>query len=331
MELLTPVHIIPQHGAVTHHHRMMLFGSCFAEHIGSRLTENHFPVDVNPFGILYNPASIATSLSRLLDKRAFTHDDLFRSGNLWHSFSHHSLFSHIDEVSALRQMNDRFLPASEAIEHIDWLVLTWGTAWIYTDVETGAVVSNCHKLPAARFERRRLSVQDMADTWIALLSRLFAINKQVKVLITVSPIRHLKDGAHGNQLSKAALQLFSDTLVSHFPDRCVYFPTYEILLDELRDYRFYDTDMTHPSAQAVEYVWQRFSDTFFDETTRAVCKEWGALRRALNHRQLTPDGEAYRCFVMQNILKLENFREKYPFFDVTKELSAARQLLETLD
>ncbi len=330
MNLLTPVHITPQRGAVTHHHRMMLLGSCFAEHIGMRLGENLFDVDVNPFGILYNPFSIASSLSRLLDKNVYTAGDIFKNGNLWHSFAHHSRFSHIDADSCLHEINVRFQSAAEAVDSIDWLVLTWGTAWVYTDRESGRVVSNCHKLPASRFSRRRMSPAEMEDVWLPILRRLFERNSHVKVLLTVSPIRHLKDGAYGNQLSKAALHLFCDALTYLFPDRCFYFPAYEIVMDELRDYRFYDTDMVHPSAQAVEYIWDRFAETFFDESTCCINKEWNAVRRSLNHRPLTSDTDTYRDFVMQNILKLENFQKKYPFFDVDKELNASRQLLETL-
>ena len=147
MEWNTPVSIDLQQGAVTHHHRMMLFGSCFAEHIGTRLGEFHFRVDVNPFGIQYNPLSIAQSLVRLLDRKPFSDEDLFSNGNLWHSFAHHSSFSHIDKALCLQQINRRFLPASTSLGEVDFLILTWGTAWVYTLTGTDTVVANCHKLP----------------------------------------------------------------------------------------------------------------------------------------------------------------------------------------
>ena len=331
MEWSTPVSIVARQGAVTHHHRMMLFGSCFAEYIGARLREYHFPVDVNPFGIQYNPFSIAASVDRLMTGRPFSGEELFRDGNLWHSFFHHSSFSHTDKTLCLQQINDRLLPAAALLAEADYLILSWGTSWVYTLADDGRVVANCHKLPASRFERRQLSVDEMYDTWCPLLRRLFDLNPRLRVWFTVSPVRHLKDGAHGNQLSKAALLLFTDRLCRTFPDRCDYFPAYEIVLDELRDYRFYDTDMAHPSSQAVDYVWERFSEAYFDENTRAVNREWVRLLQALRHRPLTPDRETYRKFVVQNILKLENFRKKNAFFDVTEELTAARQLLATLE
>ena len=159
----------------------------------------------------------------------------------------------------------------------------------------------------------------------------FAVNPDIKLLLTVSPIRHLKDGAHGNRLSKAALLLFCDELMQRYPDRCHYFPAYEIVLDELRDYRFYDTDMVHPSAQAIEYVWERFSETFFDKETLALHREWKTLSRASQHRPLTPDKEAYRRFVEQHILRLEEFHKKYPDFSVAEELAAARRIIEKSD
>lgn len=166
MEWNTPVSIDLQQGAVTHHHRMMLFGSCFAEHIGTRLGEFHFRVDVNPFGIQYNPLSIAQSLVRLLDRKPFSDEDLFSNGNLWHSFAHHSSFSHIDKALCLQQINRRFLPASTSLGEVDFLILTWGTAWVYTLTGTDTVVANCHKLPASCFDRRRLSVDGMVAVWV---------------------------------------------------------------------------------------------------------------------------------------------------------------------
>ena len=214
---------------------------------------------------------------------------------------------------------------------MDFLILTWGTAWVYTLTGTDTVVANCHKLPASCFDRRRLSVDGMVAVWLPLLERLFATNPRVKLLFTVSPVRHMKDGAHGNQLSKSALLLFTDELCRAYPERCFYFPAYELVMDELRDYRFYDRDMVHPSQQAVDYVWEKFSETYFDEATHSVNREWGRLLQALRHRPLTPDRKTYRQFVVQNILKLEKFREKYTFFDVTDELAAARQLLATLE
>ncbi len=331
MDWNTPVSISRQQETITHHHRIMLLGSCFAEHIGSRLKECHFSVDVNPFGILYNPFSIASSLNRLLDATPFVKEDLFQEGNLWHSFAHHSSFSHTNQELCLQQINRRFLPASENLRTIDYLILTWGTAWVYTQFGSQVIVANCHKLPASYFEHRRLSVEEMCHMWCPLLDRLFSLNSKLKLLLSVSPVRHLQDGVHSNQISKSALMLFTDELCRIYPDRCAYFPAYEIVLDELRDYRFYNIDMVHPSPQAIAYVWEKFSETYFDEETKIVVREWDGLLRALRHRPLIPDKEAYRQFVMQNILKLKNFQRKYTFFDVTEELVAARQLLETLD
>ncbi len=329
--MLTPVHIAPSEEKITRHHRLMLLGSCFAENIGDKLEKFRFSVDINPFGTLYNPGSIAAALSQLLDNKPFTRNDIFKEGNLWHSFLHHSRFSHPDADTCLQHINARFSAAAESLRKTDLLILTWGTAWVYIENESGKIVANCHKLPASRFTRRRLSVEEMLQEWTPLLSRLFAINPDIKLLLTVSPIRHLKDGAHGNRLSKAALLLFCDELMQRYPDRCHYFPAYEIVLDELRDYRFYDTDMVHPSAQAIEYVWERFSETFFDKETIALHREWEALSRASQHRPLTPDKEAYRRFVEQHILRLEEFHKKYPDFSVVEELATARRIIEKSD
>ena len=331
MDFRLTVPIAPAPFQIEPTHPGVVLGSCFATHIGGWLADGKMPVCVNPFGVLYNPVSLSQAWERLETAKPFTRADLFEHNGLWHSFAHHSVFSHTDRDLCLQQINRRFLPAADLLRAADRIIFTWGTSWVYTLAGTDTVVANCHKLPASRFERRQLGVGEMCDRWFPLLETLFALNPRVEILCTVSPVRHFKDGAHGNQLSKAALMLFTDELCRKFPSRCTYFPAYEIVLDELRDYRFYDTDMVHPSAQAIDYVWERFSDAYFDESTRTLNREWARLLAALRHRPLTPDRETYRQFVVQNILKLENFREKYAFFEVSEELSAARQLLATLE
>ena len=204
----------------------------------------------------------------------------------------------------------------------DMLIITLGTAWVYRLKEDGRVVGNCHKVPEREFQRQRLSVDEIVETFVALLLRLWAVNPGARVLLTVSPVRHLKDTLHGNQLSKSTLLLAVDELCSRYPEQLHYFPAYEVVIDELRDYRFYADDMAHPSSQAVEYVWQRFVEHCTDEASHLFMAEWSKVARALEHRPFRPDSEQYRQFVLQNIEKIKNFKEKYPYLEVQSEIDA---------
>ena len=239
----------------------MLIGSCFAENMGMKLMENRFAVDCNPCGIVYNPESVAQVLERLMDERVVTPDELIWHEGKWMSWGHHGSFSASEREVCLEKMNARIYRGAEQLRRADVLLITFGTSWVYRHLQSGCVVANCHRFPERDFERFRLSVPEIVGLYERLLGQLERINPGVRVLFTVSPIRHWKDGAHGNQLSKSVLLLAIDELVKR-RKRVYYFPSYEIVLDELRDYRFYAEDMLHVSGQAVDYIWSRFRDTF---------------------------------------------------------------------
>lgn len=306
----------------------MLLGSCFVENIGKRLQENKFPVDLNPFGIIYNPASVATSLMHLLNPEPFTPEDLFEREGLYHSFIHHSRFSGTDGEEVLTDINRRLHHSSSFLADASCLVITFGTAWVYHLKSTGQIVSNCHKLPDKFFHRTCLTKEEIVEQWQTLLQELWNRNSSLRILFTVSPVRHWKDGAHGNQLSKAILLLAIDELCRLFPDRLFYFPSYEILLDELRDYRFYATDMLHPSEPAIEYIWQRFAEFCFTTETQHLLKEWEVIRKALFHKPVCPDSDAYHTFITQTLLKIEQLQEKFPYFYVAQEKEILLSKLE---
>ena len=197
-------------------------------------------------------------------------------------------------------------------------MLTFGTAWVYEQKHTGRIVGNCHKQPDKLFTRRLLSVEEIVVEYFDLLKMLQELNPNLKVLFTVSPIRHAKDGMHGNQISKSTLLLAIDTLQHHYP-MCHYFPSYEIVLDELRDYRFYADDMLHPSPLAIRYLWERFSETFFSSETKQVIVAVQDIRRDLAHKPFHPESEAYQRFLGQIVLKIERLIGKYPYLDFQKE------------
>lgn len=276
-------------------------GSCFSDEIGKRLQEGGFHIEQNPFGTLYNPASIASALRRIMDDREIGYEDLVEYEGLWHSWHHHGSFSRPTAEECLEACNRHIHQAHVALKEASLLMVTFGSAWVYerrTESGERKVVANCHKLPQDNFVRRRMSVEDIVSLWRPLLDELHVCYPALNNLFTVSPIRHIGDGLHGNQLSKSTLLLAVDELVDHDlppakrkrkgvkeeePGRpvTVYFPSYEIVLDELRDYRFYGPDMVHPSDLAVEVVW----DCFQRATMAPAIREQAHFNRKQIKRQ----------------------------------------------
>lgn len=330
MDFTTPVTISPPAFTFAYAHKIQTFGSCFAENLGERLTDSRFDVDRNPFGILYNPASIAQAIRLLIEAKPYPASRLHMHDHLVHSFDHHGCFSSASCGETLEKINNRLAISAGRIREIDRLIVTFGTAYVYRHKASGQVVANCHKMPANLFERNLLTTEAIEAEWETLLAELRKLNPALKILFTVSPIRHLKDGLHANQLSKATLLLAIDRLVSKHPDQLAYFPAYEILLDELRDYRFYADDMLHPSAQAVDYLWSRFADTYLEKDTRIALNEWEEIRKALNHRPLYPESRSYQRFLEQTLLKIERFQRKMTSFELSNEIQCIKSKLEYL-
>ena len=303
MNFRTQVELPEKEIEIRHSERIVLFGSCFAENIGNLLIENKFQCDVNPFGVLYNPISIAVALQQILLKKNYNEDDLFKSGGLWHSWMHHSSFSSPLSDETLTLINTRLVKARKEVAEADWLIVTFGTAYVYMNMDTQQVVGNCHKMPEQIFSRSMLKVSTIVEKWQSILKKLRQDNPKLKVLFTVSPIRHVKDGMHGNQLSKSILLLAIDEICQTCPD-CHYFPSYEIMMDELRDYRFYADDMLHPSLLAVKYLWTCFSRCYFTKNTLEIMARWEKLKKALSHKPFQPDSEEYKTFLSQIVLKI---------------------------
>lgn len=300
-----------------YHHQSMMIGSCFAENIGNYLEELCFPIMVNPFGILYNPISIANSLEILLNRKKFTTEDLFYSDGLYHSFFHHSRFSGFDPDETLKRINTNIAEASELLKNCHHLFITLGTSWVFKNRESGIVVSNCHKLPAATFDRYRLSVEQITEIWIPLIDELKRVNPNLHLVFTVSPIRHLKDGAHENQLSKSTLLLAIEALISRFGNELIaYFPSYELVLDELRDYRFYAADMTHPSDVATDFIREKFIVAIADTEAKTILGELEKLLPALKHKTLNNNDKDYQTFIENQMERTRQLQIKYPFVDL---------------
>ena len=314
MILQTNVEIPPSYLKITYQDSILTLGSCFAENIGLKMQQEYFNTEVNPFGVLYNPVSISNSIRLLLKNKPFTTSDLFENRGLWQSFSHSSLFSGVNSGQCLENINERFQKAADLFQTTGFLVLTFGTAWVFEDRQSGSVVSNCHKLPSDRFTRRRLTIDEIVADYSKLIIELSDKLPDLKLIFSVSPIRHWKDGAHENTISKSILLLAVDELHKQF-DNVHYFPAYEIQMDELRDYRFYAADMLHPSEVAVDYIWQKFCETYFSESTLKLKKELEQLTADLAHRPLHPESEEYRQFKASIEKKKAVLIHKNPFLE----------------
>lgn len=285
LKLQTPVEAGRSSISISLKDKVFILGSCFADNIGQKMTDLGFDVCINPFGTLYNPVSVCNSIARLTSGVPFSESECVQMGagaGLVCSFSHHTTFARRTPEEFLANANRSLAEASAKWKEAKKVIITLGTSWIYEYARTGETVSNCLKIDAKEFFRRRLSARESSLLLMNMLSR----HPEKEFIFTVSPIRHLKDGAHGNQLSKSSLLLAIDDVATRFPERCDYFPAYEIVLDELRDYRFYAPDMIHPSAQAVDYLWSRFVDFAVPSSERpeleARVKEYLRSR----HRQI---------------------------------------------
>lgn len=310
MDLQTKVNSKPSEKKIGYQDKILLLGSCFADNIGAKFEEYYFQTTVNPFGTLYNPASIATALNHPTSSYTILHHN-----GLWHSMMHHGVFSCVDQQELMARCEQSRQLLQDALKEATTIIVTFGTAWVYE--MDGQVVANCHKMPADRFVRRCLSVQEIVDIWQPIIQAM----PDKHWIFTVSPIRHLKDGLHANQISKAILlqaidhlTQISTTLYHSIPSCTIhYFPSYEIMMDELRDYRFYAEDMVHPSPLAVEYIWQRFVETYMSAATRDEMHVLHQLWRDRHHRFLHPDSPEAMAFAQRLSERLTTLRSHYPW------------------
>ena len=335
MQFITPVDIPKSSINIDHSKKVILLGSCFADNIGQCLAEAKFNVLMNPFGTLYNPLSIAWQIERSMNGKTFSHQDemLFQDiDGIWHSWMHHSVFSSSSASELLKRMNEAARAMQEALQTAGTLIITFGTAIVYTLKENGRLVANCHKQKDILFHRRRLNTEEITKTWNELLRKLHELNPNLQVVFTVSPIRHQRDGFHTNQISKSVLLIAIDHLV----DECrrnggdftaEYFPSYEIMMDELRDYRFYAEDMIHPSSAAIQYIWQRFSDSHFDNQTKDIICQCEKIRKAVTHRPNQPGSTTYMHFIENTLKQIYQLIKQHPYICMDKEINLCNTLL----
>lgn len=318
MKFRTEIEISPLGVQIGYDSRVLTLGSCFAAHIARKLVAAKFRVTENPSGILFNPLSIAAAIRSYASPAAVTRDELGFDGEVWYHFGFHGDFSAPTAEEALARMNAARRAGAEALRTADRVILTFGTAWVYE--RDGEVVANCHRRPAAEFSRRRLSVEEIVETFAELIEGPLA-GKQI--ILTVSPVRHIGDGLAGNAVSKATLRLAAEELTQRF--KCAaYFPAYEIVTDDLRDYRFYADDLVHPAPQAIAYVWEKFTAAALSDRARNLLPEAEAIVAAAAHRPRNPQGEAHRAFCRRQLERIAAL----PEIDFQSETACFRRCIE---
>ena len=317
-EFITRVNIPEPDFRIDYQAGLFFMGSCFSDNVGNRVKNLKFKVCHNPFGVVYNPLSLANNLQLLSDKKEFTENDLDFYNELWFSFAHYTLFSDPDKDTCLKKINRSFAEARERLQKTDVLFLTLGTSWAYRYNKSGVIVSNCHKIPSKEFTRIFSTTENTVNKLEQVIEHLRSKNPGLKIVFTISPVRHWKDGAIENQRSKSALILAVKELENSLKN-IYYFPAYEIFMDELRDYRFYTSDMLHPSEVAIDYIWNRFSDTFFAPETISIIKNVEKISKSLQHRPHHTPTEAYRKFQSSLIKQIDALEKKYSFLNFSKE------------
>lgn len=317
---------IPDSGVhIAHQDAVVLTGSCFTEHIGKKMLEGKFHTLVNPQGILFNPMSIASNLEISISNKEYKDPDIFLLNGVWNSWDFHSAFSNIDMTAALHAMNESVMSTHAALSKSKCLVVTLGSAYQYflraeyTELNKQHGVANCHKAPGKWFDKQLLTIRDMQEKWNQVLTSLQLFNPDLKVIFTVSPVRHYRDGLIENNRSKARLLELTHLLVDEH-SHCHYFPAYELVIDVLRDYRFYDQDMVHPSNQAAQYVWEQFVEAYMNDESRHLLKRIYEITTASKHVERFPGTGASTKFRQTMLDKAEKLQAEFEWLDIKREI-----------
>ena len=305
---------------ITYTDKILLIGSCFTEHISDRLSQHKFKTVANPHGILFNPLSVASSLDSYTNHKTYSETDLFYLNELWNSWDHHTRFSDVNKEKALQKINSSQDETADFIRQADWIMITLGSAFQYYLKENDQPVANNHRAPAQWFEKRLLSIDVITAALERSIAHIRVINPGAKLLFTISPVRHIRDGVVDNNRSKARLIESVHAICNELPD-VYYFPAYELIIDILRDYRFYDIDFVHPNYLATQFVWEHFVKACIDGQSAKLMEEVHEIVRAFSHKTRFPETEAHKKFMESYRLKAEALAQKHPFLDMSKELA----------
>lgn len=303
--------------------RLISIGSCFADNIGKKLSQHKFKIEQNPFGIIFNPLSIFELIEMSFNEERLPEDSYLVRDGVHFNYKVHSELHGKSQEHLESQINHQRNRLSKALQKSTTIIITLGTAWVYEEKKTHMLVANCHKTPSGQFNKRLLSSDEITSAFMLMKEQLQAQNPELKFILTVSPVRHIKDTLELNTVSKSILRLACHQ-ISTYADDVDYFPAYELLMDDLRDYRFYEKDMLHPNDLAREYIWGKFMDVYFEKGTKQFIKSWGEIRSAMKHKAFHPESDAHQKFLRNTIQKLEQLKDQVK---VDKELGKLRKQL----
>jgi hypothetical protein len=313
MQFRTQIPIPKSNHPLDYNSKIVSLGSCFAENISEKFQYFKFQNDINPFGIIFNPVSIEKIIDKAIHATLFTEEDIFFYNERWHCFDVHSDLSNSNKEDLLASLNAILESTKLQLHQASHVIITYGTSWVYRNIESDSIVANCHKVPQKLFQKELLSVETIKESLVKTTKLIHSVNPDCNIIFTVSPVRHIKDGFVENQWSKSHLisaihQVLEESEICNLKS-AIYFPSYEIMMDELRDYRFYAEDMLHPNQVAIDYIWKRFKETSISETAFAVMDEVESIQKSLSHKAFNPDSESHLKFeskLREKITKLEN-------------------------
>jgi len=313
MNFTTKIPITQNANPIDYNSKIVSFGSCFAENMGDKLLYYKFQTQVNPFGIIFNPFSIEKLIERVVLQRYFTKDDIFFFNERWHCYEVHSELSDADSEVFLSKLNQILSDTQKQLQQATHIIITYGTSWVYRHIETNGIVANCHKVPQKQFSKELLSIDSIQKSIQNTVSLIATLNPKCNFIFTVSPVRHLKDGFVENQVSKAHLIAAIYATTNTKQQTLNYFPSYEIMMDELRDYRFYADDMMHPSPMAIDYIWERFAATQIDASAITTMELVQTIQKGLAHRPFNPNSESHQKFEANLKEKIATLEAQYSF------------------
>jgi len=310
MNFRTNIKLQAARNQIDYNSNLLLIGSCFSENISEKLNYFKFNTFSNPFGILFNPIAIEHLITNAINQKEYSDNDLFLLNEKWHCFEAHSDLSAISKNETVSNLNSAIQTTNQKIPKASHIIITLGTSWVYRHIETDAIVGNCHKIPQKKFLKELLSVKEISASLENMCALIRSVNPEANIIFTVSPVRHLKDGFVENSQSKAhlisAIHLIIDNKKQQY-----YFPSYEIMLDDLRDYRFYNNDMLHPNETAINYIWEQFKPVWINENTLSIQKEVETIQRGLTHKPFNPNSEQHQQFLKNLQLKINKLQMSY--------------------
>ncbi|WP_026724170.1 GSCFA domain-containing protein [Flavobacterium sasangense] len=313
MQFTTKIPVQKSAFPIDYDSKVMLLGSCFAENMGKKFDYFKFQATTNPFGIIFNAVSLERLIRRAVENRTFTENDIFFHNDLWHCYEVHSELSNSDKDAFLKSLNNIIRSTNKQLNDSTHIIITLGTSWVYRNIESNEIVANCHKVPQKQFTKELLSIHQTEESLQSIISLIHSVNPNCNFIFTVSPVRHIKDGFTENTLSKAHLIAAIHKTITHLKSPITYFPSYEIMMDELRDYRFYAEDMLHPNQTAIDYIWIQFFENYISESVFGLMNEICSIQKGLQHRPFNPNTENHQKFLNQLDLKIKAIKNQYPF------------------